>query len=76
VIGDRMPFTRPATQMSTSASMPLAGPLYVPMVSAFAIALVNFSSAFCRQARSIERFFLSSPGGDPSYDPDCQRTAF
>lgn len=56
--------------------MPLAVPLYVPMVSAFAIGLVNFSSAFCRQAKSVEMFFLSSPGGDPSYDPDYQRTAF
>jgi hypothetical protein len=28
------------------------------------------------QAGSVETLFLGSPGGDPSYDPDCQRTAF
>src|SRR5262249_23608796 len=34
VVAGGMSFTRPATQVSTSASMPPAVPLYVPMVSA------------------------------------------
>src|SRR5262249_44670466 len=34
VVAGGMSLTRPPTQVSTSASMPLAVPLYVPMVSA------------------------------------------